>query len=597
MVTENQSHWGDVLFVSSAKAWRFSNPDSTIACYDSADVIDALQRVDAAIAQGYYVAGFLSYEAGWSLLGRTPTRCLPEFPLLWFGVYSEPESVPKPSPSANAVPSPSLWQPLLNASVYQQRFKRIRDYIGAGDVYQINFTFPLTAQFHGDPAAWFWQLHNAQPTDHAAYLDLGHHQVLSLSPELFFQLEGTTLTTRPMKGTLPRGLYPEADAQARAQLAASEKDRAENVMIVDLLRNDMGRVSETGSVEVAALFDIERYATVWQMTSAIQSQTAASFSEIMTALFPSGSVTGAPKIRAMEIIDALETWPRGIYCGAVGWWGPNRRAAFNVAIRTLTLDTQSRQATYPVGGGITWYSNAADEYAECIAKARTIMYPAPAFSLLESIRYDGAFVLLEEHLDRLCASAAHFDIPVNRQQIRDALSTAAARLPRGQWRMRLLVHRDGSHNIEASPLPKTSAPEALASTPPGHTAPLQVALAASPVHMADVFLYHKTTRRAVYEDAKKEHPGADDVLLWNEAGELTESTIANIVAKVQGELVTPPVSCGLLAGVMRGHLLRTGVIKEAVIHKRDLEQLDTLYLVNSVRGWMPVALQAHHKRK
>ncbi len=588
--------YGDVLFVSSTDAWQFSAPESVIACYNQADVVDALRRVDIAIGQGRYVAGFLAYEAGWPLLGRPSKQCAAGLPLIWFGVYKEraPVSPARPGPT-DAPPPPLMWTPQLRADAYRSCYDRVRAYIGAGDVYQINLTFPLTTHFQGDPSAWFWRLHATQPTDHAAYLDLGRYKILSLSPELFFRLQGDVLTTRPMKGTLPRGPYPEADAQARAQLYSSEKDRAENVMIVDLLRNDMGRISATGSVQVKGLFDIERYATVWQMTSTIQSRTNASFSELMIALFPSGSVTGAPKIRAMEIIDELEATPRGVYCGAIGWWGPNRQAAFNVAIRTLTVDTHTYKATYPVGGGITWYSNVNDEYAECIAKAKTVMAAPPSFSLLETILYDDVLFLLEAHLDRLCASAAFFNIPMDRQRVRAALVAAAENLSEGRWKIRLCIHRNGAHQIEAAPLPDTTIHDPFVVPPyvqpPTQPNYLQVSLATTPVDKSNQFLYHKTTHRAVYEEAKKNCPDADDVLLWNEAGELTESTIANIVVELDGKRITPPVSCGLLAGVMRGALLRKGEIQEGIIHKHDLERIGALFLVNSVRGWMRASLK------
>jgi len=586
----------EMLFVSSGAGMRFCAPEAVITCDDAGEIHNALRQLDDVVAQGYYVAGYMAYEAGWALLERPLLRKTPALPLLWFGVHKTPQSIAsKPAKPARLL-APLEWRPQLERKEYDIGIGRIRAYIQSGDTYQVNFTFPLTASFNGDPRQWFWQLYAAQPTDHAAYLDTGRHKIISLSPELFFRLSGEELITRPMKGTLPRGLYPEADEQAREQLRRSEKDRAENVMIVDLLRNDMGRISRINSVQVDSLFDVERYATVWQMTSTIRSRTDASFSEVFTALFPSGSVTGAPKIRSMEIIDEVEAFPRGVYCGAVGWWGPDRTASFNVAIRTITLDTQTQQATYPVGGGITWYSNAEGEYAECVAKARAVTQPSPQFSLLETLLYDGAYFLLEEHLDRLCASAAYFDMPVERQRLRDALLGHGRELSEGRWKIRLLAHRDGAHTMEAAPLVPGTAPErqfrTQATMPPHDIPEVRAAPATTPIDKNNVFLYHKTTHRVVYEEAKKNLPDTDDVLLWNEEGELTESAIANIVAELDGKLVTPPVSCGLLAGVMRGHLLRSGAIQEGVIRKDDLGRINNLYLINSVRGWMRVVLLA-----
>lgn len=579
---------GDILFVSPKGTRLFSAPETTIICHHAAALPEALHLLEKYSARGCYIAGFLAYEAGWAFLDRAVPKQAPEFPLLWFGVYRDFSPVPTLSPNTTA--KPLAWEPAVAHEAYSESMERIKAYIGAGDAYQINFTFPMKTSFRDSPLQWFRQLYAAQPTEHAAYLDTGRYKVLSLSPELFFELSGEELTTRPMKGTIPRGLYPEQDEQRRLQLFESEKDRAENVMIVDLLRNDMGKISRNNSVEVASLFDVEQYATVWQMTSTIKSQTTASFTEIMKALFPSGSVTGAPKIRAMEIIDELEPHPRGVYCGAIGWWGPDRTASFNVAIRTITLDMQTQQAVYPVGGGITWYSSTEGEYAECLAKAQAVKQPPPDFSLLETMRYDGAVFLQDEHLDRLCASAAFFSVPFNREHLQEALFLYTQTLEAGHWKVRLLLHRDGTHHLEADCISDIDLTDPTDSTDLSNIKNLKVALANTPLNKTNLFLYHKTTRRSVYETAKQAHPEADDVLLWNESGELTESTIANIVVELDGDLVTPPVSCGLLGGVMRHHLLQSGKIREGIIQKEDLHRIRNLYLINSVRGWMGATL-------
>ena len=579
---------GDILFVSPKGSRLFCAPETTIKCRHAVEIPKALELLEQCLAEGCYIAGFLAYEAGWAFLDRAVPKQPPEFPLLWFGVYKDCTAVPRPL--SNTTAKPLLWQPSISHEAYCRSMDRIKAYIGAGDTYQVNFTFPMETYFQDDPLQWFRQLYAAQPTEHAAYLDTGRYKVLSLSPELFFELSGEELTTRPMKGTIPRGLYPEQDEQRRLQLFESEKDRAENVMIVDLLRNDMGKISHNNSVEVASLFDVEQYATVWQMTSTIKSRTTASFTEIMKALFPSGSVTGAPKIRAMEIIDELESHPRGVYCGAVGWWSPDRTASFNVAIRTITLDTQTQQAVYPVGGGVTWYSSTAGEYAECLAKAHTVTQPSPTFSLLETMLYDDAIFLLDEHLDRLCASAAFFGIPFNREHLQEALLLYTQTLEAGYWKLRLLLHRDGTHHLEADCISNIDLTDPTDPTDLSNIKTLKVALADTPINKSNPFLYHKTTHRSVYETAKQAYPEADDVLLWNESGELTESTIANIVAELDGDLITPPVSCGLLGGVMRHHLLQSGTIRESIIQKEDLHRIRNLYLINSVRGWMGATL-------
>ena len=377
-----------------------------------------------------------------------------------------------------------------------------------------------------------------------------------------------------MKGTAPRGLSYEDDCARALELQRSEKERAENVMIVDLLRNDLGRISRTGSVTVENLFETERYDTLWQMTSSIASRTDASLPEIIAALFPCGSVTGAPKLRSMEIIRELEKRPRGVYCGAVGWLAPGRQAQFNVAIRTMTLDTHTREATYSVGSGITWDSAPRAEYGECLLKAHVLNHVSPPFELLESLLWDDRYFLLEKHMRRLSNSADYFGFPIDLQTIRQRLAETAKTLARGRHKVRLRVSRSGAVHIDADQVHA-----------PGR---IKVGLALKPIDSTDPFLYHKTTHRSHYDALRLTRPELDDVLLWNQRGEITESTIANVVVNRAGTWLTPPVSCGLLPGVMREHLLQTGKISEAVITKEDLAQADSIALINSVRKWIEV---------
>ncbi|MEK7795163.1 MAG: chorismate-binding protein, partial [Candidatus Hydrogenedentota bacterium] len=374
----------------------------------------------------------------------------------------------------------------------------------------------------------------------------------------------------------PRGLWPERDAALTRELADSEKDRAENVMIVDMLRNDLGRICETGSIRVKSLFDVERYETIWQMTSTISGRTRADVPEIFRALFPSASVTGAPKVRTMQIIRELETGPRGVYCGSVGWWSPDRRAEFNVAIRTLTLEAETGCAVYPVGSGVTWDSSTEAEYDECIAKAVAVRRPRPEFELLESLLFDGAYFLLEEHLDRLEASAGYFGFRFDRDETRRALMDHVSGVDGGPRKVRLLLASSGRSTIQSELAPSPS--------------PVQVRLATKPVSTEDVFLYHKTTHRSAYDEALSGAEACDDVILWNECGELTESTRANIVVELNGERLTPPIECGLLAGVMRRHLLETGAIREEVLRVGVLQRATCVWLVNSVRCWVEAAV-------
>ncbi|MFP4172664.1 MAG: aminodeoxychorismate synthase component I, partial [Candidatus Hydrogenedentota bacterium] len=462
---------------------------------------------------------------------------------------------------------------------YEGAIRAIRDYIAAGDTYQVNFSFPLAAPFHGDPLAWFYQLCAAQKGDYNAYVDAGPFKVLSASPELFFHAKGEELTVRPMKGTAPRGLYSAQDKGQAEALANSEKNRAENLMIVDLLRNDLGRVCRIGSVSTPTLFEVERYETVWQMTSTVTGRTDASVPEVLNALFPSGSVTGAPKARTMEIIRELEAYPRGVYCGAMGWWAPSGEASFNVAIRTVTVETERQEARYHVGGGIVWDSTAGGEYEECQTKTAFLSRHAPRFSLLESLRWDEAgYFLYDFHLERLRQSADYFGIDADWAAVEGWLKEEAARLTAAgtPHKVRLLVDQAGDCAVESAPLREL---------PP---LTLTVGLAVEPVDSENVFLYHKTTKRDMYERARAQRPACDDVILWNERGELTESTMANLVCEMEGILWTPPVDAGLLAGCFRRHLLDMGVIKERTLAKDDLEQAEGIWLINSVRRWIPV---------
>jgi para-aminobenzoate synthetase/4-amino-4-deoxychorismate lyase len=384
-----------------------------------------------------------------------------------------------------------------------------------------------------------------------------------------------------MKGTSARGRTLAEDTAAAQWLQHSEKNRAENVMIVDMIRNDMGRVADVGSVRVTSLFDVERYPTLWQMTSTVTSTTVASLSDIMTALFPCASITGAPKPRTMRIIRLLETTPRRIYTGCIGFVAPDRRAQFSVAIRTVLIDKATDQAEYGVGGGIVWDSVTSDEYVECQVKAKVLTADHADFSLLETMlwtREEGYF-LLPYHLKRLRDSAAYFGIPVAMDKVEEELRNVSEHLRGEQQRVRLLVSEDGLISCQATPLPHSASPH-----------PVRLRLAASPVDPSDPFLYHKTTRRHVYDAARAACPDCDDVLLWNERGEVTETCISNIVVELDGALLTPPAACGLLPGTFRAHLLDQGKVREEIVKVSDLGRCTRIFVVNSVRKWREAVL-------
>ena len=566
-------------------AWRrFANPARVVVAESAVDVVPALREIEQAVnEEGLYAAGYLAYEAGaaYGLAAHQPAADAP--PLLWFGLFREFETTD--APASDSSYHFGDWQPSLSYEAYEAAIGRIRDAIATGDTYQINYTFPLRAPFEGDPWALFAALTAAQRADYCAYIDLGRFAVCSASPELFFRFDGATLTSRPMKGTAPRGLTLDADRRQMDWLRNSAKNRAENVMIVDMIRNDFGRIARTGSVRVPALFTVERYPTLLQMTSTVTAETDAPLGDILAATFPCASITGAPKVSAMRIINELEPKSRGVYTGAIGFIAPGRRAQFSVAIRTAVIDRQRGRAAYGVGSGVVWDSDARAEYEECLLKAR-VLYARPEsmadFRLLESLRWtrDEGYFLLDRHLQRLVESAEYFGIQFDASAVERALAKAVATLSTPS-KVRLLLDRRGQIESTAVPLESTALP-----------AIMRVGLARRPVFSADVWLYHKTTRREVYDAARASRPDCDDVILWNERGELTETTIANLVLEIDGRRYTPPVSSGLLPGTMRAYLLEIGEIAECVLSLADLSRASGIWLVNSVRGWMPAMLQS-----
>lgn len=547
-----------------------------LAAEDLSQVLPVIEQAEALVeAWGLYAVGFISYEAAPAfdpalrVQGGSPT------PLAWFGLFEE-LAILRELPAVSAPPAFDLgpWQPALSAEVHAAAIAQIKEHIAAGDTYQVNFTFPLVASFVGDPWALFLRLAEAQRAAYAAYVDTGRFAVCSASPELFFRLEKGLLTARPMKGTARRGRTLAEDEAQAAALRASEKNRAENVMIVDMVRNDLGRVAAWGSVQVPRLFDVERYPTLWQMTSTVTARVQASRLEVLRSLFPCASITGAPKVRTVEIIRQLEPAPRGVYTGAVGFMAPGGFAQFNVAIRTAVVDRLAGRAVYGVGSGIVWDSDASGEYAECLLKAQVLTAPPPTFDLLETLRWtpQEGYFLLERHLRRLADSALYFGVPLDLAEVRRALA-AAVQGALGPQRVRLLVDRRGCPRVETAPLPLVSAE------------PVRLGLAPQPVDPNDAFLYHKTTRRDVYDAARRSRPDGDDVLLWNPRGEVTESTVANVAVRLEGRLFTPPVTCGLLPGTLRAELLACGRLTERVITLEDLQRCQGVYLFNSVRGW------------
>ncbi|MCZ6727599.1 MAG: aminodeoxychorismate synthase component I [Acidobacteria bacterium] len=556
----------------------FDRVYEVVSAHSLSGVRQALDAAEEATREGRWAVGFVSYDAAPAFDSVLAAHPLDGFPLAWFAICEPPAEVTTVElpPAANF--EVGSLRPSLTAVEHASGVRRIQDWIARGDTYQVNFTHRLEGKIAGDPWGLFLELWRNQPSSCAAWIDTGTHALCSASPELFFSLEESLLVSRPMKGTIARGRTTAEDRQRSGQLATSAKDRAENVMIVDMIRNDLARVARPGTVRTTSLFDVERYPSVFQLTSTVEARTEAGVGEIFAALFPCASITGAPKVRTMELIRELEPTARSIYTGAIGWLAPDRRARFNVAIRTAAVDRASGRLTYGTGGGILWDSDPQAEHDECLDKAKILTAPRPSFSLLETLlwRPDEGYRLLRRHLDRLLDSADYFSIPVDRTEIEHQLGQAGADWLEPQ-RVRLLVDHNGRARLSSHSF-----------TPV--TEPRRLALAGRAVDSADPFLYHKTTHRAVYERALLERSQFDDVVLWNERGELTETTIANLVLEVGGERFTPPLSSGLLAGTLRADLLARGEIRERVLHKPDLTACSAVHLINSVQGWMRAEL-------
>jgi para-aminobenzoate synthetase / 4-amino-4-deoxychorismate lyase len=571
-----------------------------------ADVVGVLAEADRAAARGQWAAVMIAYEAAAAFdPAMAPARREDgelALPLAWVAVFDAATVIRRPPhepphaaarvPPAAVVPAP--WTPSLSREGFAAAVARIAAGIAAGDTYQVNYTFALEREGagpieSGDLDAWLDALCAAHEAGYGARLDVGDYVILSASPELFVERRGTRLTARPMKGTGPRGRWLDEDLVRREALVKSEKARAENVMIVDLLRNDLGRLAATGSVRVPALFTAEHYPTVWQLTSTIEAEVPPASTigvvDLMRALFPCGSVTGAPKIRTMEIIAALEPEPRGVYTGAIGLVRPGGDAVFSVAIRTLVVDRDTGDASLGIGAGIVADSKPDDEYDECLLKGAFVaalpLSDAPAvvrvppaaqrdFELIETVRVDnGGWQQLTAHLDRMGESAQYFGFPWDRHAVEAAVRREPAPFGLSRGRIRLLP--GGRVAIEVLPF-----------VPFGPKR--RVALARTPVDACDPFLCHKTTRRDVYTRAQATRPDVEDVILWNAAGEITEATIANVVVEIGGERWTPPQTCGLLPGIARGRLVEEGIVGERRITVADLKKATRVWLVSALRG-------------
>lgn len=574
---------------------RFTDPVEIVQASEPHLVNAALQALQNARRAGKYVAGYFSYEMGYVLEPRLHSLLPPqrEVPLLWFGVFESYEDFR--GEAAGAVLTARMrgrvyGGPLnheWNFENYAKRFAQVHDLIEAGDIYQANLSFRSSFAAIGDPMALYLELRKRSRAAHGAFIDDGRRHILSLSPELFFAVSRDgEITAKPMKGTAPRGANPMDDVTARARLRDSEKDRAENLMIVDLLRNDLGRVAETGSVSVGDLFAVETFPTVHQMVSTVCARLKPSITidALVRALFPCGSVTGTPKIRAMEIIRELEESPRGVYCGAIGYFAPDNSAQFNVAIRTLTIERG--RGELGIGGAVVHDSTVQSEYDECLLKALFYEAERKPFELIETLGYsprDGC-VRQSIHLDRMAQSAETFRIPFDaseaRRLLNETVSGAAHAL-----RVRLALREDGVFSCTTAPMPSEV------------SASWRYVISSVKMPIGDVLLRHKTSWREIYESEFARAIGCDEVLFVNDRGRLTEGSRTNLFLRRDGKLLTPPLRDGLLDGCLRRALITEGKCEEAELYPSDLDTADELLLGNSLRGLIKAvpakAIKAH----
>jgi len=564
---------------------------AVIEAWSADQVRPAIERVQAEAAAGRWCVGGLAYEAAPAFDPALPVRPAdPAWPLVWFGVYEAPQT----GPATASEPATRIdWRPDWTRQTYITRAEAARQAMAAGECYQINLTTALQGALAGDPGGWMDALRRHQAGGYLLWLGDADRQILSASPELFFDWQpgpqGGRLCCRPMKGTAARESDPAHDRAARDALHASAKERAENVMIVDLLRNDMGRLAQTGSVRVERLLDVEAWPTVWQMTSTISAQArpGVALPDVLAALFPCGSVTGAPKRQAMHHIATLEDAPRGFYCGALGVVRPGGHATFNVPIRTLclhrNLDAAESpwQARYGVGSGLTVYAGPEAEWRELMTKSRHLHRIGEPFELLETLRLEqGQFLRPAHHLDRLRESATHFGHRFDPAAVAQALETLRQAHPEGLWRVRLLLDASGAVSIQAFAMTDT-------------TGPVRVALAPEALNTEEAlqeFIRHKTTRRAHYDALAPTDPAVFDHLLFNQRGEITEFTRGNVAVLLDGQWWTPALACGLLPGTARRELLAQGRLQEAVIPLERLDQAQGLAFFNNLRGWLEAEL-------
>ena len=547
----------------------FTDAIKELKTKDIKEVKPLLDELEAYQNEGYYAVGYVSYEAApaFEIKFQVIDGPLMSEYLLYFTVHETVQTEPIPL-TYDPITLPKSWQELTTAEEYKAAIEHIHHHIRQGDTYQVNYTVQLQQNLTADPFAIYNRLVVEQNAHYNAFIQHDDVSIISISPELFFKKDGDKLTTRPMKGTTNRGLTTETDLAQARWLAQDQKNRSENMMIVDLLRNDMNRISKIGSEDVKSLCQVEQYSTVWQMTSTIETQLLpnSSLSDAFQALFPCGSITGAPKIATMEIIKKVEKQPRGVYCGAIGILVPQGPSIFNVAIRTLQME--GTKAIYGVGGGITWDSNWEAEYEETKQKAAVLYRQNPKFDLISTGRiHQGKLLFLEEHIKRLQESSRYFDYPFNAEKAHNQATALCQSLDLDtDYRLKMSLKKDGELKFEHSQLTNLSDDFC------------QARLVEQRHPLDSPYTFFKTSYRPHLSIELHEQ------IYYNHEGQLLETSIGNIVLKIEDQLYTPPVHLGLLNGIYRQSLIAENKLKEKVLTVKDLKQAQAIYGCNAVRG-------------
>lgn len=560
----------------------FNSCLDTIECRGKKDLEKFFNKLEENRKKGNWLAGYFSYEFGY-LLEEKLCHLLDKkrkYPLAWFGVFEKPQEILSEDLSffkKNSVCKIDKITPSILKTEYIKQIKKIKQYLKQGDTYQVNYTFNIHFDVKLNPFGIYRQLRLIQPTKYMAAINTGKEKIFSFSPELFFSKTKNIIITKPMKGTVACTDKEKVNKEKLLWLKKSEKNKAENLMIVDLLRNDLGRIAKKGTVKVKDMFSVERHKTVFQMTSTVEAKTNSSITEIIKAIFPCGSVTGAPKIRTMQIIKELEKEPRHVYTGAVGYISPKNKSCFNVAIRTVHVD-KNNKASLGVGSGVVYDSNSAEEYRESFLKAKFFIDSFKEFQIFETILWDKRFYLLEHHLKRLKSSAKKFKIKCELKKIKEKLRMLEKKFNKNrQYKIRIILSLDGKITVQSTGLDKI--PEKI-----------KIILSKDKVNSQNQYLYHKTTIRDFYDKqlARAREKGFFEVIFKNEKDELTEGSFTNLFLLKNNVLYTPKLEAGLLPGVLRQSLLEKGQAKEIKLKEKELKNACEIYVGNSVRGLLKV---------